>query len=51
VSYADQIIKRGVALTSRLQFFETELLAQAENLAGLAGLNRKPVASIHLSAE
>jgi hypothetical protein len=31
---------RGVALTSRLQTFETEMLAQEENFAGLARLNR-----------
>ena len=31
-------------MTSRLQSFETELLTQAENLAGLAVLNRELVA-------
>ena len=31
-------------MTSRLQSFETELLTQAENLAGLAALNRELVA-------
>src|SRR5712692_313470 len=31
---------RGVALTSRLQTFETEMLAEEENFAGLARLNR-----------
>ena len=31
----------GAALTSRLQSFETEVLTQEENLAGLAALNRK----------
>jgi Transposase DDE domain group 1 len=31
---------RGAALTSRLQTFETEMLAEEENFAGLAGLNR-----------
>ena len=35
---------RGAALTSRLQSFETELLAQEENLAGLAAINRELVA-------
>ena len=30
-------------MTYRLQSFETELLAQAENLAGLAALNRELV--------
>jgi hypothetical protein len=37
-------LERGAALTSRLQSFETELLTQAENLAGLAVLNRELVA-------
>jgi LAS superfamily LD-carboxypeptidase LdcB len=37
-------LERGAALTSRVQSFETELLTQAENLAGLAALNRKLVA-------
>ena len=31
---------RGAALTSRLQSFETEMLAEEENFAGLAELNR-----------
>jgi hypothetical protein len=31
-------------LTSRLQSFETEVLAQEENLAGLAALNRELIA-------
>jgi hypothetical protein len=31
---------RGAALTSRLQTFETEMLAEAENFAGLTELNR-----------
>lgn len=31
---------RGAALTSRLQTFETEMLAEEENFAGLAELNR-----------
>jgi hypothetical protein len=34
----------GAALTSRLQSFETEVLTQEENLAGLAALNRELVA-------
>jgi hypothetical protein len=37
-------VERGAALTSRLQSFETELLTQAENLAGLTALNRELVA-------
>ena len=32
---------RGAALPSRLQTFETELLAEEENFAGLARLNRE----------
>jgi hypothetical protein len=31
---------RGAALTSRLQSFETEMLAEEQNFAGLAALNR-----------
>jgi hypothetical protein len=31
-------------LTSRLQSFETEVLTQEENLAGLAALNRELIA-------
>ena len=36
-----KIWERGAALTSRLQSFETEVLTQADNLAGLAALNRQ----------
>ncbi len=36
--------ERGAALTSRLQSFETELLAQEENLAGLEVINRELIA-------
>ena len=39
-----KIWERGAALTSRLQSFETEVLTQEENLAGLAALNRGLVA-------
>ena len=39
-----KIWQRGAALTSRLQSFETEVLTQEENLAGLAALNRELVA-------
>src|SRR5712691_11535813 len=35
-----KIWERGAALTSRLQSFETEVLTEEENLAGLAALNR-----------
>jgi DDE family transposase len=41
---SEKVSERGPALTSRLQSFETELLTQAENLAGLAVLNRELVA-------
>src|ERR1039457_1445003 len=38
---SSKIWERGAALTSRLQSFETELLTQEENLAGLARINRE----------
>src|ERR1039458_8852824 len=41
---SEKIWDRGAALTSRLQSFETEVLAQEENLAGLAALNRELIA-------
>jgi hypothetical protein len=37
---SEKIWDRGAALTSRLQTFETEMLAEEENFGGLAGLNR-----------
>jgi len=40
---SEKIWDRGPALTSRLQTFETEMLAQEENFAGLARLNRAPI--------
>src|SRR5216683_3265699 len=39
-----KIWERGAALTSRLQSFETELLTEEANLAGLAALNRELIA-------
>ena len=36
-----KIWERGAALTSRLQSFETALLTEEENLAGLAAINRE----------
>ena len=39
-----KIWERGAALTSRLQSFETERLAEDENLAGLAAVNRELIA-------
>jgi F0F1-type ATP synthase alpha subunit len=41
-----KIWERGAALTSRLQSFETEVLTQEENLAGLAALNRELIAQV-----
>src|ERR1035437_1174692 len=41
---SEKIWERGAALTSRLQSFETELLTQDENLAGLATINRELIA-------
>jgi hypothetical protein len=38
---SEKIWERGAALTSRVQSFETELLTQEENLAGLATINRE----------
>jgi hypothetical protein len=40
---SSKIWERGAALTSRLQSFETKLLAQSENLAGLTRINRELV--------
>src|ERR1017187_9263192 len=37
---SEKIWDRGAALTSRLQTFETEMLAEQENFAGLGRLNR-----------
>ena len=38
---SEKIWERGATLTSRVQSFETELLTQEENLAGLATINRE----------
>src|SRR3974377_1265095 len=43
---SEKIWERGAALTSRLQSFETELLTQEKNLAGLAAINRELVAKV-----
>jgi hypothetical protein len=37
---SEKIWERGAALTSRLQSFETDVLGQEENFAGLAAINR-----------
>ena len=47
---SEKIWERGAALTSRLQSFETELLAQEENLAGLATMNRELLAKVETIA-
>jgi hypothetical protein len=38
---------RGAALTSRLQTFETEMLAEAENFRSLARINRELIGGSH----
>jgi DDE family transposase len=43
---SETIWERGAALTSRVHSFETELLTQDENLAGLAVLNRELIARV-----
>ena len=43
---SEKIWERGAALTSRVHSFETELLTQEENLAGLAAINRKLIAKV-----
>src|SRR5712691_8213657 len=43
---SEKIWDRGVALTSRLQTFETEMLAEEENFAGLARINRELIGKV-----
>jgi Transposase DDE domain group 1 len=43
---SEQIWDRGAALTSRVHSFETELLTQDKNLAGLAAINRGLIARV-----
>ena len=38
---SEKIWERGAALTSRLQTFETEMLAEEENFGSLARINRE----------
>ena len=45
---SEKIWERGAALTSWLQSFETELLTQEENLAGLAAINQERIAKAEL---
>ena len=46
---SEKIWDRGAALTSRLQSFETEMLAEGANFAGLASLSRALIANPILS--
>src|ERR1039458_7317222 len=41
---SEKIWERGAALPSRLHWFETDVLSQEENLAGLALMNRELIA-------
>ncbi len=43
---SEKIWDRGAALTSRLQSFETEMLAAEENFAGLTRINRELIAKV-----
>ncbi len=43
---SEKIWERGAALTSRLQSFETEMLTEEENFAGLARINRELIAKV-----
>jgi hypothetical protein len=43
---SEKIWERGAALTSRLQSFETEMLAEEQNFAGLARINRELIAKV-----
>ena len=43
---SERVWDRGAALTSRLQSFETEILAEGANFAGLARLNRELVGKV-----
>jgi hypothetical protein len=43
---SEKIWERGAALTARLQSFETEMLAQEKNFAGLAAINRELIAKV-----
>src|SRR2546422_4384611 len=43
---SEKIRGRGAALTSRLHWFETEVLSQDENLEGLSRINRELLAKV-----
>ena len=47
---SETIWERGTALTSRVHSFETELLTQDKNLAGLVALNRELIARVEADA-
>ncbi len=46
---SEKVWERGVALTSTLHWFETDLLTREENLTGLVRLIRELVARAGLS--
>jgi hypothetical protein len=43
---SEKVWDRGAALTSRLQTFETEMLAEEENFAGLVRINRELIGKV-----
>src|ERR1017187_7067476 len=43
---SEKVWDRGAALTSRLQTFETEMLAEEDNFAGLARINRELIGKV-----
>ena len=47
---SEKIWDRGAALTSRLQSFETEMLAEEQNFAGLTRINRELIAKVEAIA-
>jgi hypothetical protein len=47
---SEKVWDRGAALTSRLQTFETEMLAEDENFAGLGRLNRGLIGKAEMMA-
>jgi hypothetical protein len=47
---SEKIWDRGAALTSRLQSFETEMLAEEENFAALTRINRELIAKVEAIA-
>ena len=47
---SEKIWERGAALTSRVQSFETEMLAEEENFAGLSRINRELIAKVEVDS-